>query len=38
MIRQALNNYKVAAAELEQKAISGIRLVTVNIVKAKRSA
>lgn len=38
MIRQALNNYKVAAAELEKKAISGIRLMTVNIMKAKRKA
>jgi len=38
MIRQAMNNYKVAAAELEQKAISGIRLMTVNIMKAKRKA
>jgi hypothetical protein len=38
MIRQALNNYKVASAELEQKAISGIRLMTVNILKAKRKA
>ena len=37
-IRQALNNYKVAAAELEKKAISGIRLTTLNIVKAKRKA
>lgn len=38
MIRQALSNYKVAAAELEKKAISGIRLMTVNILKAKRKA
>jgi len=38
MIRQALNNYKVATAELEKKAISGIRLMTVNIMKAKRKA
>jgi hypothetical protein len=37
-IRQALNNYKAAAVELEKKAISGIRLTTVNIVKAKRKA
>lgn len=37
-IRQALNNYKAAVAELERKAISGIRLTTVNIVKAKRKA
>jgi hypothetical protein len=38
MIRQALNNYKMAVAELEKKAISGIRLTTLNIVKAKRKA
>ncbi len=38
MIRQALNNYKMAVAELERKAISGIRLTTLNIVKAKRKA
>ena len=38
MIRQALNNYKMAVAELEKKAISGIRLTTVNIMKAKRKA
>jgi hypothetical protein len=38
MIRQALNNYKMAVAELEKKAISGIRLITLNIVKAKRKA
>jgi len=37
-IRQALNNYKVAAAELEKKAISGISRMTVNIMKAKRKA
>ncbi len=37
-IRRALNNYKAAVAELERKAISGIRLTTVNIVKAKRKA
>lgn len=37
-IRQALNNYKVAAAELEKKAISGIRLTTLNIMNAKRRA
>jgi len=37
-IRQALNKYKAAVAELERKAISGIRLTTVNIVKAKRKA
>jgi hypothetical protein len=35
-IRQALNNYKAAAAELEKKAISGIRLTTLNIMNAKR--
>jgi len=37
-IRQALHNYKVAAAELEKKAISGIRRTTVNIMNAKRDA
>jgi len=37
-IRQALNNYKVAAENLEKKAISGIRLTTVNIMKSKRKA
>jgi len=36
MIKQALNNYKVTAAELERKAISGIRLATLNITNAKR--
>ena len=36
LIRQALNNYKVAAAELEKKAISGIRRTTLNIMNAKR--
>ena len=37
-IRQALNNYKVAAAELEKKAISGLRLTTLKIKNAKRRA
>jgi hypothetical protein len=37
-IRQALNNYKGAVAELEKKAISGIRLTTLNIKNAKRKA
>ena len=37
-IRQALNNYKVAAEELEKKAIAGIRLTTLNIKNAKRKA
>ena len=37
-IRQALHNYKMAAVELEKKAISGIRLATVNIMNAKRDA
>jgi len=35
-IKRALVNYKAAAAELEKKAISGIRLTTVNIMNAKR--
>jgi hypothetical protein len=35
-IRRALGNYKAAAAELEKKAISGIRLTTMNIMNAKR--
>ena len=38
MIRQALNNYKMAVAELEKKAISGIRLATLSIKIAKRKA
>ena len=38
MIRQALNNYKMAVAELEKKAISGIRLTTLSIKIAKRKA
>ena len=37
-IRQALNNYRAAAAELEKKAIAGIRHMASNINKAKRSA
>ena len=37
-IRQALNNYKVAAVELEKKALSGLRLTTLNITNAKRRA
>ena len=37
-IRQALNNYKVAAAELEKKALSGLRLTTLSITNAKRRA
>lgn len=37
-IRQALNNYKAAVAELEKKAISGLRLTTLNVMKAKRKA
>jgi hypothetical protein len=35
-IRQALNNYKVAAAELEKRAITGIRHIALNIINAKR--
>lgn len=37
-IRQALDNYKAAAAELEENALSGIRRTTLNIMNAKRSA
>ncbi len=35
-IRRALTNYKRAVAELESKALSGIRLTTLNIMEAKR--
>jgi len=35
-IRQALNNYKVAAAELEKKALTGISQTALNIRNAKR--
>jgi len=35
-IRQALSNYKAAAATLERKEISGIRRTTLNIRNAKR--
>ena len=35
-IRQALLNYKVAVAELEKRALFGIRLTTLNVMKAKR--
>jgi hypothetical protein len=37
-VRQALNNYKVASAELEKKALAGLRLTTLNITNAKRRA
>ena len=37
-IRQALTNYKVAAAELEKKALCGLRLTTLNVMNAKRRA
>jgi len=36
-IKRALMNYRMAAADLEQKALSGIRLATRNIIEAKRS-
>jgi hypothetical protein len=35
-IKRALANYRMAVAELEKKALSGIRLTTENIMKAKR--
>jgi hypothetical protein len=35
-IRRALMNYRRAVAELEEKALSGIRLTTVSIAEAKR--
>ena len=35
-IRRALTNYRMAAADLEKKALSGIRLATRNIMMAKR--
>ena len=37
-IRRALMNYRMAVAELEQQALSGIRLTTLNLMKAKRNA
>ena len=37
-IRRGLMNYRRAAAELEKKALSGICLTTLNIMKAKRNA
>ena len=37
-IKRALVNYRAAAAELEKKALSGIRLTTEAIMKAKRRA
>jgi hypothetical protein len=35
-VKRGLVNYRMAVAELEDKAISGIRLTTLNIMKAKR--
>ena len=35
-IRRALTNYRMAAADLEQKALAGIRLATRTILEAKR--
>ena len=35
-VRQALENYRTAVAGLEKKALSGIRLTTATIAKAKR--
>jgi hypothetical protein len=35
-IKQALVNYRAAAAELEKKALSGIRLTTETVMKAKK--
>jgi len=37
-IKIALLNYKMAAAELEKKALSGIRRMTLNIMKDKRKS
>jgi len=37
-IRRALMNYRMALAKLESRALSGIRLTTLNIMKAKRKA
>jgi len=35
-VKRGLMNYRMAVAELENKALSGIRLTTLNIMKAKR--
>lgn len=35
-IRRALTNYRTAAADLEKKALAGVRLATRNILEAKR--
>ena len=35
-IRRALLSHRMAVAELEKKALDGIRLTTLNIMKAKR--
>ena len=35
-IRRALPSHRMAVAELEKKALDGIRLTTLNIMKAKR--
>ena len=35
-IRRALMNYRTAAADLEKKALAGIRLATRNVLEAKR--
>jgi hypothetical protein len=35
-VKQALLNYRRAAAELEKKAMAGIHLTTLSIMKAKR--
>lgn len=37
-VRRALLNYKVAVAELEKRALAGIHVTTLNIMKAKREA
>jgi len=35
-IKRALENYRIAVGELEKRALSGIRLMTLHIIKAKK--
>jgi len=37
-VRRSLMNYRMAIAEIERKALAGIRLTTLNVMKAKRKA
>jgi hypothetical protein len=37
-VKRGLMNYRMAIAELEKKALAGIRRTTLNIMKAKRKA